>query len=38
VGTTRVNCLCRREIDSQFPGLLDAVLTSAGTLSATADR
>ncbi len=38
VGTTRVNCLCRDEVDSQFPGLLDAVLASAGRLTAQTDR
>ena len=30
VGTTRINCLRRDELDSQFPGLLDAVLQAAG--------
>ena len=33
VGTTRINCLRREELDSQFPGLLDAVLKAAGKLS-----
>lgn len=32
VGTTRINCLRREELDSQFPGLLDAVLKAAGKL------
>jgi DNA-binding transcriptional ArsR family regulator len=32
VGTTRINCLRRDELDSQFPGLLDAVLKAAGKL------
>jgi DNA-binding transcriptional ArsR family regulator len=32
VGTTRINCLRRQELDSQFPGLLDAVLKAAGKL------
>lgn len=30
VGTTRINCLRREELDSQFPGLLDAVLKAVG--------
>ncbi len=30
VGTTRINCLRRQELDVQFPGLLDAVLKAAG--------
>ena len=29
VGTTHINSLRRQEMDSRFPGLLDAILTSA---------
>ena len=37
VGTTRVNSLRRDELDSQFPGLLDAVLQAAGKPVPTLD-
>jgi DNA-binding transcriptional ArsR family regulator len=37
VGTTRINCLRREEIDSQFPGLLDAVMRAAGKLGGPVD-
>jgi DNA-binding transcriptional ArsR family regulator len=30
VGTRRINCLRRQELNSTFPGLLDAVLKAAG--------
>ncbi|GHO99987.1 transcriptional regulator [Reticulibacter mediterranei] len=28
-GTTLINILCREELDAQFPGLLDAVLSAS---------
>jgi DNA-binding transcriptional ArsR family regulator len=36
VGTTRLNSLRREELDSRFPGLLDAVLQAAARLIAAA--